>query len=197
MRAVLLAIALTFAFLAEHAAAAELGDRELAKQHFLEGEREYRLGRFERAIEAYSRAYERVPEPELLFNIAQCHRNLGRFERAVFFYRGYLREMKDATNRARVEKLIAELEAKIKTQPAAEDDPLAAKRTPPPPQQTAAIIPSAEPAIEDGDAMPVWPWIVGAAVVAVAGGTALAITLSRDRGPGEVEGGLVLDFRDR
>lgn len=182
------------------AGAAGVDARALAKHHFEDAEREYRLGRFENAVEAYSRAYEHVPEPELLFNIAQCHRNLGHLERAVFFYRGYLREAKNPSNRPRVERLIAELETKMKAQQAGEEDVLAKNSSTLPgvrPPERAIVAPASSLAVEDDDSMPVWPWIVGAAVVAVAGGTALALTMSRDNVPDDVDRGLLLDFRDR
>jgi tetratricopeptide (TPR) repeat protein len=48
------------------------------------------LGQFEHALDAFSQAYELKPLPGFLFNIAQCHRHLGNFERASFFYKRYL-----------------------------------------------------------------------------------------------------------
>lgn len=87
--------------------------RQAAKQHFQRGEKEYKLGHFEKALQAYSQAYDALPLPGFLFNIGQCHRKLGHFERAIFFYRGYLREKPRAANRKVVEQLIADSERKL------------------------------------------------------------------------------------
>jgi tetratricopeptide (TPR) repeat protein len=90
-----------------------------ARTHYQQGETAFKLGRFPEALEAYSKAYEVAPLPGFLFNIGQCHRMLGNLERAVFFYRGYLRERPEAKNRAAVEKLIVSSEKKL--QAAAEE----------------------------------------------------------------------------
>jgi Tetratricopeptide repeat len=48
--------------------------------------------------------------PAFLFNIAQCHRQLGNKQEAIKFYRSYLRKVPDAPNAEEVRKLIASLE---------------------------------------------------------------------------------------
>ncbi|MBC8133747.1 MAG: tetratricopeptide repeat protein [Deltaproteobacteria bacterium] len=79
---------------------------------------QYKLGRFEEALDSYSRAYEIFNAPALLFNIGQCHKNLKHHERAVFFFEGYLREEKkiDARKRTLAEELIAESRAELERQ---------------------------------------------------------------------------------
>jgi tetratricopeptide (TPR) repeat protein len=77
-------------------------------------DRDYKLGRFEQALAEYTNAYEKYPAAPLLFNIAQCHRNLKQYERAVFFYEGFLREArKDDNNRKIVEDLLREMRAAL------------------------------------------------------------------------------------
>jgi len=68
----------------------------------------FKLAQFQEALSLYSQAYERFPAPEFLFNLGQCHKNLGHHERALFFFQGYLRDKPDAPNRAAVETLMAE-----------------------------------------------------------------------------------------
>ena len=80
---------------------------------------EYDVGHFEQALELYTSAYQRYAKPALLFDIGQCHRLLGHYERAVFFFQGYLRGQPDAPNRPLVEKLIAEAQQKLDAQQAA------------------------------------------------------------------------------
>lgn len=65
-------------------------DLSVAREHFRQGEVFYRTGRFRQAIEAYRKALSLEMHPSYLFNIAQCHRQLGELEAAVFHYRLFL-----------------------------------------------------------------------------------------------------------
>ena len=56
-------------------------NQQAAKIHFDKGETHYRLGRFEAARKEYTQAYEATPLPGFLFNIGQCHRQLGEYDR--------------------------------------------------------------------------------------------------------------------
>ena len=75
---------------------------------------EYNVGDFDAALADVTKAYKLRPAPALLFNIGQCHRALHHWEKAEFFYRGYLREKPDASNREKVEALIEEMQQKQK-----------------------------------------------------------------------------------
>src|SRR4051812_1471531 len=79
-----------------------------ARAHFDRAERAFNLGRFDEALTEYQAAYEALPLPAFVFNIAQCHRNLGNGDKAVFFYQRFLSLQPDAPNRPVVEELIAE-----------------------------------------------------------------------------------------
>jgi tetratricopeptide (TPR) repeat protein len=92
---------------------AEDADTRRAEEHFVRGEKLFALGRFADALAAYEAAFEAKALPEFLFNIGQCHRNMGDFRSAVFSFRKYLNLLPDAHNRAAVEALIAELEAEM------------------------------------------------------------------------------------
>ncbi len=81
---------------------------------------EYNVGRFEQALDLYTKAYERLPRPALLFDLGQCHRQLGHFERALFFFHGYLREQPGAPNRALAEKLLDDSQRQLDAQRATE-----------------------------------------------------------------------------
>ncbi len=91
--------------------------RELAKRSMIE----YDAGDFDKALADAQKAYELDPVPALLYNLGQVHRALHHWERAEFFYRGYLRRKPTAPNRSSVRALIAEMEAQQKgeTSPAA------------------------------------------------------------------------------
>jgi len=80
---------------------------------------EYDVGHFDQALDLYAKAYERYPKPALLFDIGQCHRLLGHYERAIFFYQGYLRGKPDAANRALVEQFILDSQKQLDAERAA------------------------------------------------------------------------------
>jgi tetratricopeptide (TPR) repeat protein len=81
--------------------------RASARLHYEAGKRKYSLGQFDAAVQEFQAAYEAVGDAVILFNIAQSYRFAGNHERALFFYKSYLRE--NPPNRAEVEKRIAEL----------------------------------------------------------------------------------------
>jgi tetratricopeptide (TPR) repeat protein len=94
-----------------------------ARAHFERAEKAFNLGHFDAALTSYQAAYEVLPLPAFLFNIAQCHRNLRNREQAVFFYQRYLSLAPDAPNRPVVEELIAEQKRLIEyEQPAEPED---------------------------------------------------------------------------
>jgi len=79
-----------------------------AKEEFSSGQREYNLARFDEALAHYEKAYEVKPIPAFLFNIAQCHRKLRHWERAIFFFQSYQREDPRGRGDANVAALIEE-----------------------------------------------------------------------------------------
>jgi hypothetical protein len=104
-----------------------------ARAHFKRAEAAFNLGKFDDALAAYQAAYETKPLPGFLFNIAQCHRNLGNHERALFFYRRYLALDPQTANRAVVEQLIDETEKRREAAAAANAvTPPSATLAPPP-----------------------------------------------------------------
>ena len=137
-------VALLFCALAllQPAPAAAQDAEKAARAHFRRGETHFAMGRFAPALKEYEAAYELKPLPGFLFNIGQCHRNLGHLEEAVFSFKRYLRLKPDAANRAAVEELVAELERQIAaqkaTKPPAVTGPIGptAPLVPPPPPPT-------------------------------------------------------------
>jgi len=121
--------------------------RAQAKAQVKKGQLDYKLARFEEALADYSRAYELYPAPALLFNLGQCHRNLKNYERAIFFFEGYLREQPriDPDQRALTEDLIAESRAALDRQNA-EARAAAARFAPPPRASLSARQPATVPA---------------------------------------------------
>jgi tetratricopeptide (TPR) repeat protein len=114
-RTVFVAAAMTIAN-----AAAAATPLETAKDLAAHAGVEYKVGHFDQALALYGRAYESYPTPALLFDIGQCHKMLKNYERAIYFFHGYLRDAPDAPNRAFVAKLMAESQTELDAQHAAE-----------------------------------------------------------------------------
>src|SRR6185503_18024919 len=64
--------------------------REAARLYVEDGVAAQNRGEFDAAISLYNRAYELIPHPVLLFNIAQALRLAGRIEQADSFYQRFL-----------------------------------------------------------------------------------------------------------
>jgi tetratricopeptide (TPR) repeat protein len=83
--------------------------------------RHYNVGEYAEAIDAYKAAYKLVPEPTLLWNIAQAYRLAGDCAKALTSYRSYVREAPTGEFRAMADQRIPEM------------DECAKKAAPPPP----------------------------------------------------------------
>jgi tetratricopeptide (TPR) repeat protein len=110
-------IALSFATLALCAAVpanaraeSEAEKKQQAKDHYELATRFYDVGKYGEAIAEYEQAYLLIEDAALLFNIGQAYRLWDRPEDAMRAYKNFLRRRPDASNRADVEKKIADLE---------------------------------------------------------------------------------------
>ncbi len=84
-----------------------------ARARFGEATKQYNLGQFDQALKEYKAVYELKPHPGLLFNIAQCYRQLEEYPTAAFYYRRYRDEAHlGGADAQLVNALIAEVEAK-------------------------------------------------------------------------------------
>ena len=141
-------------------------DEGSARRFFDKGEKEFALGHFAEALTQYQQAFDAQPLPGFLFNIGQCHRNLGDYDAAIFSFRKYLDLEPQAPNREAVETLIKDLEDKQARERAAKFVP------PPPPKKKPRPIYKR------------WWFWTGIGVAAAAGGGAGAYFLTRDHVPG-------------
>ena len=107
-----LACAVLIAAISAPALAQPTGDKKKALELYEKGNTQYNLGRWKQAIDFFTQAYEVYNAPEFLFNIAQAHRQDGNCPEALFFYRRYLANKPNATNKSEVEGFIKELEGK-------------------------------------------------------------------------------------
>jgi hypothetical protein len=139
------ALALVFAaVLALLPAAAHAEDSQRAREFFQQGTTYFNLGDFDKAIEAFQEAYKAKPDPLVLYNIGQAYRLKGDPAKAIFFYRGYLRNSPKAQNRAEIEAKIAALQKEV-SEPKA-PPPTAPAPVTPAPVAPAPVAPSPTPA---------------------------------------------------
>jgi Tetratricopeptide repeat len=149
-------LVLLWTTLAGVSSASAQDDADAAKAHFSKGTRLYEVGEYRQALDEFKAAHLAKPDPAFLYNIAQCHRQLGDLEQAVTLYKRYLVASPNAANRADVEKRVAEMEAELaaRKQRGAAEAPAAPVATQPaasPPAPVAAVpspiapVPSAPP----------------------------------------------------
>jgi tetratricopeptide (TPR) repeat protein len=178
---------LVVACLAPGVSLAKSGTLEKARAHFADATRDYNLGEYRQALEEFRAAYKEHQEPLLLFDIAQCYRQLADKGQAITLYRSYLRELPDAPNRALVEGLIASLDRELHALPAAPAPALEPRAVAAP--APAVATPAPAPAIDVRVRGPerartplvkkAWFWgVVGGAAAVVALGVGLGVGLS-------------------
>jgi len=107
------------------------------KQHYERGATLFDLEKYPDAAKEFETAYEMKQNPAFLFNIGQSYRLAGKAEKAIGFYKTYLRKQPAAANRAEVEARIAELEKLVEQQRKAAAEP---------PHGTIETAPAAPPA---------------------------------------------------
>jgi tetratricopeptide (TPR) repeat protein len=154
-----------------------------AKTLFVEGQKQYDLGEWDAALQAFRAAYLEKPDPSFLYNLGQCLRKLGRVEEEAEVYRSYLRRLPDAPNRATVEQFIREAEDQIahcKKSPPPETLPPGERRFAP---ATAAATVAAPPQpVNATSRSPLyrrwWLWTAIGGAVAVGVGVGLGVGLA-------------------
>ena len=110
-RATLGAVVLSGVALSFGAAQAALPDtaEQMARAEMGQAQTAYDTGEFDQALAHYAEAYRLKPLPGFLFNLAQCHRQLGRHERAAFFYQRFLDLAPEAANADQARDLLREM----------------------------------------------------------------------------------------
>ena len=147
-----------------------------ARRHFDRGQKLFTLGKFDQALDEYQKAFDASPIPDFLYNIGQCHRNLGNYEQAIFSFKRFLQLDPEAENRDKVEIIIDELEDKLERQNA----PVGGD---PPPKQR-----------PDPEDTPLYkkPWFwVGVVVIGAGAGTGIYFATRTDGPPDTNLGNIV------
>lgn len=102
----------------------DAGDVVEARRCYRRAIAHYNLQEYKEAIAEFQQGYRLHPDGVFLYNIAQAFRLSGTYERALFFYRAYLRAEPEAGNRAEVDGRIVELEAALATTKHPPDGPI-------------------------------------------------------------------------
>lgn len=84
---------------------------EAARTAFVEAQTADQAGDLDTAIERYRYVQKLAPHPNVLFNLADVLRRKGDVRNAAREYRAYLKALPDAPDAAKVEKVLASLEA--------------------------------------------------------------------------------------
>jgi tetratricopeptide (TPR) repeat protein len=140
----------------------------------------YQKDEFDKAIEQFESGYKLIPNPLFLYNIGQAHRLSNRPEKALDYYRRYLKDQPDAKNRAEVEGRIAALEKelvpKLPELVVPEDANPGAPEPAPPSLGAGTSLPENEPtAARGGKVRKLLPIILGAAGGAVLLGVVIGV----------------------
>lgn len=158
-----------------------------AQRFYDNGKLAYDLGRFDDAAAQFERAYALRPAPLLLFNLAQCQRQLGDAKAAAVLYESFLRESTDGAGpqgviaREELARLRSQLEAETARLPA-DAEPKIDTATP------------SEPAATESNDVVLWGAVGGGALLVVALGTAAIAASVLASLPAQGEAGR-LDFR--
>jgi hypothetical protein len=118
----------------------------VSRAHFGKAQKAFAAHDWRRALDEFTAASESAPTeiPDLYFDIAQCHRNLGHARLAVMAYERYLALKPEAADKQKVRALIVQLGGKVAEDPPAapsvEETAVAAEETAPPTANVAADV---------------------------------------------------------
>ena len=102
--------ATTFAMVGGGFSSQGMADSEAAgRNHAAKANRLAAKNKCKAALPEFNRAYKTLKDPTLLFNRAECYRQLGRIDEAIEDYQQFLVDMPGTSNRASVEARIASL----------------------------------------------------------------------------------------
>src|SRR5579863_4831639 len=102
--------------LALTSAGALADERTEARAHFKKGMAEIAEGKYDAGIEELKKAYDILPHPNVVYNIARAYVDQGDLENAVTYYRKYLES--NPKDRDEVAQIVAALDARIRKQQA-------------------------------------------------------------------------------
>ena len=146
---------------------------------FKKGKAAFGAGNLTEALDAFTQARKIDNAPELLLNIAQCNRGLGRRAEAIAALEAFLQEAPRHPLRKAAEGTLADLRAEQGHAPS--DAPTRIELAPASAPPTPIIQPAPEPPQR------VWPWVVGGvAVAAIAAAIAAGVVVASKSGSPEL-----------
>src|SRR5687767_3337095 len=87
--------------------------KERAQQHVKKGQAHQAAGEYDQALTEYRAAYDLLPHPLLLFNLAQVYRLQGKLSEAVDHYEQYLELEPEGKGAAQARAYIEELRPQL------------------------------------------------------------------------------------
>jgi tetratricopeptide (TPR) repeat protein len=153
-------------------------DSAKATAHFEKGTRLYQVGDYEKALVEFKAGHVEEPDPSFLFNIAQCHRQMGQPKEAITFYKRFLSLSPDTPMRGDVERKIRELEDEQHRKEVAPAPPPLAARPEPAPAAPVQSAPAVETSHTVSEGPSRWPLWLGAVTTVGLAGAATALTLT-------------------
>ena len=96
---------------------------ETARGHAKKGGAFYNLGKFQEAVTEFEAAYQFLPVPALLFNIAQCYRQLDNLPMAARLYQSFLRSNPSESAGKQAQELLDKVESDLKNRKATAASP--------------------------------------------------------------------------
>jgi len=111
-----IAAGLFFSALVLSSGSALADERTEARAHFKKGMAEIADGKYDVGIEELKKAYDILPHPNVLYNIARAYVDQGDLENAVAYYKKYLEG--NPKDRDEVAQIVASLEARTRKQQA-------------------------------------------------------------------------------
>jgi tetratricopeptide (TPR) repeat protein len=154
-------------------------DLAKATAHFEKGTRLYSVGEYAEALKEFKAGYVEEADASFVYNVAQCYRQLGQLNQALFSYRRFLSLAPDTPLRPDVERKIGELESEVRQQRAATSAATAPGPVAAPPGGPLGVTGSAARAADDRPSR--WPAWLGAALTVGFAGGATALTLHTNK----------------
>jgi outer membrane receptor for ferrienterochelin and colicin len=122
-------------------ASTAFGDaRTEARSHFKKGMEHISNGRYDEGIVELKRAYDILPHPNVVYNIARAYAEEGDLDSAVAYYKKYLEG--NPSDRDEVNQIVASLEGRIRRQQATAQAAQAAPTTTPTPTPVPTTTPT-------------------------------------------------------
>jgi len=123
-----------------------------AREHIQKGSAALRAGRYDEAMTEFESGYAAVPLPGFILNMGHVQRQAGNLAKAHDYYRRYLELDPKSSQRAEVEKTMAEIDGKL----AAKASSRPAPSTTSPPRTNLALS-AAQDDTEEPDALKALP----------------------------------------